>query len=308
MEIKCQGYVGYKIKKLDGTIVLSVDPYKQLIVSVGLDWIATNSTILTVSDFCRVGTGVTAPASNQTGLVSQVGVSSAAAVNLSGTNSGVSPWWHASTRDYQFAAGTVDGVALSELGFFNFSTGGVMFSRLLFRDGIGDPTTITLLADEILEVSYEIRTYVPTGDVLGSFNLDIDGTPTNFDYTLRASFANESNRWGPGSAKHIVSTAFEFFSTDVLGTEEAGITGTSDIMTDTVTASYVAGDHFSGIGCNVGINDANFVGGIGGLALRNNAGNPLFQVSFSPKIPKDNTQEITLGTDFFIFSWAAGEP
>ena len=53
--------------------------------------------------------------------------------------------------------------------------------RALILDGGGSPTTLTILSDETLDVTYTIRVYPPTTDVTGSITLD----GVSYGYTIR---------------------------------------------------------------------------------------------------------------------------
>jgi hypothetical protein len=94
-----------------------------------------------------------------------------------------------STRSYswvtvgkRFNEGTLAG-NYSEIGIFtaNNNTSAVALSLIL--DGSGNPTTITVLADEILDVVYTRRLYVERGDWTGSILVGA----TNYNYTARWS-------------------------------------------------------------------------------------------------------------------------
>src|SRR5690606_22234699 len=66
-------------------------------------------------------------------------------------------------------------------------------------DEMGNPTTITVLSDEFLEVIYEITLYTIDG-ATGTLTINIDGTPTDFDYEIRPINMNHGNSWGINGA------------------------------------------------------------------------------------------------------------
>lgn len=152
-----------------------------------------------VDNVC-VGTGNTAPSFSDTQLANYVAKS---ARGGSGLNNGtgfvpaaspVPAYWYA-RGNFQFGTGVAAG-NLSEVGAFPFGVpwngGGevvydqtTLFSRALILDGAGNPTTITVLSDEILTVYYELRFYVDTTDHAFTFNLNgspITGTYRVMDY------------------------------------------------------------------------------------------------------------------------------
>src|SRR5690606_32973092 len=69
-----------------------------------------------------------------------------------------------------------------------------IFNRARVVDEMGNPTTITVLSDEFLEVIYEITLYTIDG-ATGTLTINIDGTPTNFDYEIRPINMNNTTCW-----------------------------------------------------------------------------------------------------------------
>lgn len=134
-----------------------------------------------------VGTGTTEPAATDSALVNQ----------LASTNNGVDstefnqistvPYYSSSTYTFLFNIGAVSG-NLTEVAAFTF-TGGIA-SRALFRDEFGDPTSVTVLSDEQLRITYEMRLAIPDQDVLA--------TVSGYDLTIRASNADNTNSWFTG--------------------------------------------------------------------------------------------------------------
>jgi hypothetical protein len=182
-----------------------------------------------------------------------------------------------------------------------------MFSRFLFVDGVGDPAPITVLAGEILIITYEIRIYVPNTDVTGSFNITINGTPTNFDYMIRAALANTSSVWGVNSqpAQPLKYAARE---TATLGSITSSPSGATSPSFSISTPAYVNGDFFRTFGCTFSNTQANFTTGIGSIATINPVDLSYYQISFTPKIPKTSLDQLVFGPTFFKQSWARGTP
>ena len=302
IEIKCsvQGTATWRITDSDGNIRRSSECEAQnLVVNNGLDALY-NTDATALSGYCRVGTGNSAPSPTQTALDAQLPNFSGFGANDVSSNSGAIPWWVERKRDYTFPAGTIDGVALAELGFF--TNGGDMFSRLLFLDGGMNPTTITLLPDEILTVTYALRLYAPPSDVTGTFDVDDGlGGITTHSYTLRPAQVDIATYWDVD--KHFDPITMRFYETDVLGDQLGEPSGTWNTAVDTA-ASYISGSFERKYSFSAGLTVANFPTGIGSGFFY---GDTAWQFSFSPKLQKDNTQTLTF-TDFFILSWAAGTP
>ena len=304
IKMNVQGFAKWVINKANsdgskGDLVQKGGEQENLVVNSGLELMATTSP-QGASTRCRVGTGNSSPITTQVDLDSRYGAVSNNGGNLSSTSSGSAPWWNGLVRDYEFPAGTIDGAALAEFGFFDGS-GGDMFSRLLFRDGGGTPITITLLPDEILTVSYEIRLYVPNIDVVGTFDVSDGTTPTTYNYTLRA--ARASSEWIPGN--NIAATDCRARETDVLASIDGIIGGTSEALVVT-SQPYIPNSYQHVYDISAGIGTANFATGIGSITSQSSS-DINFQVVFSPKLPKDNTKTMSM-TGFLTISWASGTP
>lgn len=143
-----------------------------LIVDNGLNLLATSATPFA---YCRIGTGTATPANGDNQLVAQVGATNTGGANNNeyGYNLTDGYLWKRFSR--RFAAGTIDGQNLNEVAMAPADTGGI-FCRALLKDAFGNPLTIVLLEDEVLDIIYEIRMYLPPVDtVVGT---TIDGVPT----------------------------------------------------------------------------------------------------------------------------------
>ncbi|WP_251258216.1 hypothetical protein, partial [Enterobacter hormaechei] len=142
--------------------------------NAGLDLLGTTDDTY-VYTFCRVGSGNTAPAVTDTVLVSQVASSSTQqAINNGVDRSGAFYAWV--RRTTRFTTGTAAGT-LAEVGV-SPTTSGPLFSRALILDSGGNPTTITVLPDETLDVTYELRLYPTLTDATGT--VDIAGVTYNW--------------------------------------------------------------------------------------------------------------------------------
>lgn len=97
----------------------------------------------------------------------------------------------------------IAGVPLSEVGVTMMGgyTGSAnsttpLMSRALIRDPDGNPTTINVLADEFLDVTWEYTTYALDG-VTGSFDINVLGTVETFNYEIRpiSMLNNQAWKW-----------------------------------------------------------------------------------------------------------------
>lgn len=137
-------------------------PIKNLITNVGLDAIGGSGGIA----YCHVGAGNTTPAFTDTALAtfiaSQGSTSSAASVNNVSGN-----YYGSKIVTYVFSKGAAAG-NLAEIGVSSTAATGALFSRALILDTSGAATTLTVLADEVLTVTYELRWNYSELDVSGS--------------------------------------------------------------------------------------------------------------------------------------------
>lgn len=290
-----QGRFGIKVLDPEGNCRFESE-FSNLILDVGLARVANQQYSLSSSLSCRVGTGTNAPAVTNTGLQTPIGSTNSS--NSSVTTSPSAPWWHDSLYEFTFdtaSSNGIDGVSLSEIGIFlvsgdaNNNTPG--WSRELIRDGVGDPTTITLLPSEVLVVTYVVRVYPMTGDVTGTFDIGAD----TYDYVLRAANANDNNQmqiW-PNSNNDAGG-----YSTQTLGSETGEPSGSTDDWTTVAVKAHVSEAHYRDYTMFANVGDLNFAGGLGSLTFGVFFG-PLYQMSVAKqsdgtKIPKDADKTLTL--------------
>lgn len=140
--------------------------FKNIVLDTGLSRMSAGTWI----DRVRVGSGNSTPVASQTQLDNTI----ASTTTLLGGSESVSkqtttsPYYVASKRTYRFAEGVATG-NISEVGC-GWGTGLDLWNRALVKDLSGNPTTITVLSDEFLDVIVEVR-YYPTQSFSGNFNL-----------------------------------------------------------------------------------------------------------------------------------------
>jgi len=168
----------------DGTITYQGPWFKNTVLNVGLDQLAEAYNIVPYDNsrsairYLNVGTGTTEPAVTQTGLATWLAATNSFYDSIAhdysvgdvGTSTPCYKSWQAT---YEFAIGNCTG-NLTELGLSNASNS-TYYNRQLFRDELGDPTTITVLSDEGLRVTvksimYSTLAVDETAD--GTFDLD----------------------------------------------------------------------------------------------------------------------------------------
>jgi hypothetical protein len=314
MRQRIAGWYKLEARKLDGRIRPLTGWFPNLITNKGLDLLGLGDGHFVLGT-CAVGTGNTAPAVTDTALVALV-TSTTNAISRSQANQGSAPYYGALTTTWQFPTGAAAG-NLAEVGVGSTATS--LFSRALILDGGGAPTTITVLSNEALNVTYVAQMYPPTADVTGVIALG----GSNYNYTLRAANVTASQWWGLPTdlaGYNGVGTTLSggAYSTQVL----SAITGTGPSGTEYGIDSDSRGTYVGGSYTNTGtfgwsINAGNAPGGIGSVMVNFGWGNDSgfmvggagsYQCSFAAvsgggPIPKDNTKVLSL---VFQVTWASG--
>jgi len=164
---------------------LLADWFSNLITDYGLDAIATIES--GIANNCFVGSGNTPPAVTDINLAGGIASTQNKISETSGKNLTEGYSWQ--RRVWEFAAGTATG-NLSEVGVGR--TSNTLFSRALIKDAQGNPTSIAVLPQEVLQVTWELRLYWPQPPVTGTVNIPGSGT---HDFTLQAVNQDAAQQW-----------------------------------------------------------------------------------------------------------------
>lgn len=274
----------------DGTVTKETDWFDNIITNKGLD-------ILGVDNYlrqCRVGTGSATPAPTDTSLQSALAVT-ATILSTSFTSSAVSPYYSAIVRTFRFGVGVAAG-NLTEVGIFQSVATDSCGSRALIVDGMGDPITLTVLSNEILDVVYELRTYMMEVDGTGTVVLD----SVDYDWTARSANAASGNQYG-----------LTLFGAEVLAYRAYPATGAIAAVTSAPTGTvgfqfmtplpYSNGDYYRDYTSTWGVEADNF--GWNSIVTTSGSGlfGPVFQVGLDPTFDKTSAKIVTL---VFRLSWA----
>ena len=286
----------YKIEavKADGSRRLISDWFENLIVDQGLNRMGTGAFM----DYCRVGTGSTSPANSDTQLVAQVASTNTIQSSSTGTASSA-PYYGYFIRVFRFGQGAAAG-NLTEVGVGWAATGATLFSRALIKDGGGSPTTITVLSDEFLDVTYEFRSYAPTSDS----TVPVTISATSYTFTIRAANVTSATYWSPknqavrdlnSSGVHIEQSAYN----GSIGAVTAAPSGSSDAPSSVTTGSYSNNSYQADITVQWDLNSGNLSGGISALLFGSTIGG--FQLGVSPVLLKTSVKLLTL---VYRVTWA----
>lgn len=289
----CCGYFTLDAKKLDadGNVISSrrlAGPFPNIITDQGLDRMGNNFSWL---GSCQVGAGNATPTATDTGLQTYVAGTNTFVSSVTSVQIAVSPYYASRVNVYRFAAGVAAG-NLSEIGIGWNTSGSVLYSRALILDSGGVPTTITVLIDEVLDATYEWRIYPPLVDVTGTVTI----SGSNYDYTIRAADINQyktgvGSGWGTpqpfgvsGEAAFFGQAAFSG-SIGAITSQPSGTTAGASVSNAAYTPGTLYRDlnHTYGLGVTFPIGAIRFGGGLN-----------MYQIGFSPVIPKNGTNQLTI--------------
>lgn len=278
------------------------DWFENTLLDSGRNRMGSNSDWLNA---CQVGTDNTAPQATDTGLLGYVAGTSSVQETISSAQAS-SPYYGWKQRRYRFSVGST-AANLSEVGVgWSTSSGAFLVSRALIVDGNGDPTTVTPLADEILDVWYEFRYYPPLVDVTGQVTLD----GTVYDYTIRASevnigeygdlIGNAIGEYSPGSGAGVDWIAYDGTIGTILQAPNGNSTSGS---ADPTNQSYSNNSYQRKMDVSCDGTGWNLGAGIRSIRIKTTAGR--FQTEFSSN-PGGNTIPKTVSYTMqmtWVISW-----
>lgn len=288
--------------------------FRNLITDYGMERYVSQSSNTTVRYWCHVGTGSAAPAFTDTALDQWTAVTGTSVRNESTASiASGNPRWIGYQNTYQFAPGFAGGnVNISEIGLGSNDTNINLRHRALVLDQFEQPTTISVLSDEYLEVTFELRFYSYMDDVVGQITLD----GSVYDYIIRPSNHDAFDGSGPGGfsgwINNISATsgpALRIFPTSTticrvydgtIGSIDASTPSGSTLSCTTTSGTSQSCTYDGGLSFTnttnlfIPVNQGNLAGGIRSLATRSGAYSS--QIQFTPAIPKT--------ADYILsFSW-----
>lgn len=292
--------------EVPGSRRVAVPWFGNLITDAGMDYLG--STAQDNLAMCRIGTGNTAPADADVSLVAQVGTgTTTAGIGEANGYDGAGNYLYRRVSR-RFNPGTVDGVNLAEVGMAA-SNAVNLFSRSLIKDIGGSPTTITLAADEYLDVLYELRLYLPANDATTTATIDGVSTTVTIRYSTHA---NALDAWsallGRRMAPDLSSPGNAAYGRGVSAFPAASVEfhlqgSFSDNGTTTI-ATYVPGSYTTTVTTVFGAAVANQTGGIQCMLMAGANSNAddlrwkspygFWAYNFSTKLNKTNTRKATV--------------
>lgn len=313
-------------KAVDDKLVRDTGEFNNIITNIGLDWLGsrllTGLPGLRSLDSYFVGTGTAVPAATDV-AVTGTWVRTTSTQTITNSNSGAPDYYATWSSTKRFAAGVATGT-WTEVGIGSYeSTGPVnrVFSRALIVDGGGSPISITVLADEYLDVTYTLELHQQNTDFSGSFLL----SGVTYNYTGRRGYAAQlaiGNSWtsvgmtldpspNPGYPFCVTFGPLSNPSVSALGPITDTITNSTSINTSGITfseAAYINGSYTKTCTDTYPLSTGNYVRGIigflRGLAGIGGSSNYIrsgWQILLDKPIPKDATKILTLN---WSASWA----
>lgn len=310
-------YTLRKYKAGTDQLIQQIGPFENLITDAGLNRMGTGAPI-DGGNCCFVGTGSAAPATTDTQLQSFFVQSNSFQVWWAqATERGGSPTYFVrGAGTWRFDAGAFNNTNLTEVGVgwfdpdaSNPSANHRCFSRALIVDGLGSPTTITLLPDEYLDVTYSAKFYPYLGsDVVQTVNISgVSYTFTSRSCGVNSNYTNLTNAFGD-VAPPILYTGTAAGTAPSLGAvTDDGLTnaGAADTAASVSMVSYVNNSNELSANFTWSLMMGNLAYGVRGLTWESVAGSikPIVQrtqTTISPAIPKDSTKILSFG---LTFSW-----
>lgn len=264
----------------------------------GLDLIGQSAAF---TGFLSVGSGNTPVSDGQTALSAHVATAS---LGRDSVTREAGTWTVTVVYKATFAQGAVVG-NITEVGVGAGATGANLFSRALLTDSQGAPTTIAVLATDVLTVYYRLLIRVPDQPRSGQFVLD------GQQHQWTGSACDFNDRWanleihaaplslqGLTGGRAVANPAETATVGGATATYRAGHGGNGVSQ----ALAYVPGSHQRELRFTVGTESWNFgSGGVAGVVLHGEGfGGYSFQYRFTPAVAKDNTQELSLG---FTLQW-----
>ena len=242
MQVGLYGEVKVIVKRADDTVRLDTGFFPNVITNLGLDAIGNDNDLF---NYCSVGGGNSKPLNTNTKLDNPLQVGSPI--------SSESKYDYDPVRDTEFykCSKTVgyrftglDNKNISEVGLVTDSRPELhsTFTRTLIKNSAGEPTVITVLSGEILELQYRLWQVFDVKDKDQVVTAMIDGVEVPFNVKIRLAGVG-GNLGGSWSYAAVVGAhlTFQGNNSHQFGTGELGeITGQNSGLTNAIGLSWEA--------------------------------------------------------------------
>lgn len=282
--------------------------FPNLVLDSGLDRMSQGVWINRV----LVGSGNSTPNAGQVALDSFIASTTLTTSYSSNRQMSEAPFYYTIGTVFRFDLGLAAG-NLSEiaLGWGNDKC----WNRALIRDAGGNPTTITVLTNEYLDVYVEIRIYPNTSDSVSNIDLldENSNIISTHEVTVRANMFSNIAHSSPGGiygGKVRLADGVSSRSWSVRVVDGGYFNGISSDVSGGATIAYISGDgaydsyptlRSCAYKQAFNISDAN--GSHEHISIMSSIGD--WKLKYNPPITKNNTQTLEHN---FVLTWDRYEP
>ena len=196
------------VKRADGSTKIDTGYQKNLILNQGLDFFGGDNGSDMMA-YCVIGSGNSQPIYTQNKLDTAItgvgGVTFSTKYDYDASRDG-NLYKTNKVNKYSFTG--LNNVNISELGLASTyidATTYFLCTRALIKDSQGNPTTITVLSGEILDIYYKLWAVYDTTDKTGTINLlDGVGGRTPYNYVLRMAGVGGANIGGSANYGSVI--------------------------------------------------------------------------------------------------------
>lgn len=176
------------VKRADGSTKIDTGYQKNLILNQGLDFFGGDNGPDMMA-YCVIGSGSSQPVYTQNKLDTAIrGARGTASSTKYDYNAARDGNLYKTNKVNKYSFTELNNVNISELGLastYSNATTYFLCTRALIKDSQGNPTTITVLNGEILEIYYKLWAVFDTTDKTGQINLlDGVGGSVAYNYVL----------------------------------------------------------------------------------------------------------------------------
>ncbi|VWX29561.1 conserved hypothetical protein [Moraxellaceae bacterium 17A] len=179
------------VKRADGSVKLDTGYQKNLILNQGLDFFGGGNGS-DMMNYCVIGSGNSQPVYTQNKLDTAVsGVAGTDSSTKYDYDAALDGNLYKTNRERKYSFTGLNNVNISEVGLasnYSNTTTYYLCTRALIKDNNGNPTTITVLNGEQLEIYYKLWAVYDTTDKTGTLNL-LDGVGGNIAYNWTVRLA-----------------------------------------------------------------------------------------------------------------------
>lgn len=238
------------VKRADGSTKIDTGYQKNLILNQGLDFFGGGKGT-DMMTYCVIGSGNSQPIYTQNKLNTAIkgvgGADFSTKYDYDAARYG-SLYKTNRVRKYSFTG--LNNVNVSELGLasiYDSTTTYFLCTRALIKDSQGNPTTITVLSGEILEVYYKLWAVFDTTDKIGQINL-LDGVGGMVAYNYKCRIANVGDRLYADIARYINfevnnNSAYLYYNNEDIATINSKPSGSCATVSSYIANPYNAGDY-----------------------------------------------------------------